>query len=226
MNAHILVVEDDTKQAEVLRLSLIAEGHIVSVMHDGPAALEQARRWPPDLIVLDVMLPEIDGFEVCRILRTECDALVLMLTARTAEDDILMGLDLGADDYMTKPYSPRELTARVRAMLRRSRRDGDDGALRVGTLVIHPGRHEVLCDGRRVACTPGEFGILHAMASSPGRVFTRSQLQRCIGGDHRMQTERVVDMHIMNLRKKIEADPRSPARLVTVFGIGYKLIGG
>lgn len=226
MSAHILVVEDDAKQAEVIRLSLIPEGHIVCVVHDGPAALEQARRWPPDLLVLDVMLPDIDGFEVCRVLRAECDALVLMLTARTSEDDILTGLDLGADDYMTKPYSPRELTARVRAMLRRRRREpDDDGALRVGTLVVHPDRREVLCDGRRVSCTPGEFGILSAMAASPGRVFTRRQLQRCFG-DQRMQTERVIDMHIMNLRKKIEADPRSPARLVTVFGVGYKLIGG
>jgi DNA-binding response OmpR family regulator len=227
VSAHILVVEDDVKQAEVIRLSLIAEGHVVSVVHDGPAALEQARRRPPDLIVLDVMLPQIDGFEVCRILRTEGDALVLMLTARTAEDDILTGLDLGADDYMTKPYSPRELAARVRAMLRRSRRESDgDGAVRVGTLAVHPDRHEVLCDGRLVACTPGEFGILRAMASSPGRVFTRRQLQQCLGGDLRMQTERVIDMHIMNLRKKIEADPRSPTRLMTVFGVGYKLIGG
>ncbi|MCX4993625.1 response regulator transcription factor [Streptomyces sp. NBC_00568] len=227
MSAHILVVEDDVKQAEVIRLSLTSEGHIVSVAHDGPTALERARQWPADLIVLDVMLPDIDGLEVCRIVRAECDALVLMLTARTAEADILAGLDIGADDYMTKPYSPRELVARVRAMLRRSRLDADDGgALRVGSLVVHPDRHEVLCDGRQVSCTPGEFEILCIMAASPGRVFTRRTLQECSGGDQRAHSERVVDVHILNLRKKIEADPRAPTRLLTVFGIGYKLSGG
>ncbi|MEU3513554.1 response regulator transcription factor [Streptomyces longwoodensis] len=229
MCAHVLVAEDDAMQAELIRRTLLAEGHTATVVHDGPAALDTARRLGPDLVVLDLMLPGLDGFEVCRTLRREGDVPVLMLTARTAEDDVLLGLDLGADDYMTKPYSPRELMARIRTVLRRGGRAGgrrEDPVLRAAGLVVDPARHEVRCDGVPVECTPAEFQILLALVGEPERVFTRRQLLQCTSGFDRASTERAIDVHIMNLRKKTEADPRRPARLLTVYGVGYKLSGG
>ncbi|WP_051844928.1 response regulator transcription factor [Streptomyces sp. NRRL S-813] len=229
MCAHVLVAEDDEMQAELIRRSLLAEGHTATVVHDGRAALDAARLHRPDLVVLDLMLPVIDGFGVCRVLRRDDDVPVLMLTARSTEDDVLLGLELGADDYMTKPYSPRELMARIRTVLRRSGRDGDrraDPVVRAGGIAVDPVRHEVRCEGRPVECTPAEFEILLAMAGEPERVFTRRQLLQCTRGLDRASTERAVDVHIMNLRKKLEADPRRPARLLTVFGVGYKLSGG
>jgi DNA-binding response OmpR family regulator len=152
-----------------------------------------------------------------------------MLTARTAEDDVLLGLELGADDYMTKPYSPRELMARIRTVLRRSGRAPDrreDLAVRAGGVTVDPVRHEVRCDGTPVECTPAEFEILLAMAGEPERVFSRRQLLEVTRGTDRASTERAVDVHVMNLRRKIEEDPRRPTRLLTVFGVGYKLSGG
>jgi DNA-binding response OmpR family regulator len=169
---------------------------------------------------------------VCRVLRgarENAEIPVLMLTARSAEDDVLLGLELGADDYMTKPYSPRELMARIRTVLRRSGRGvavREEPGVRAGGIRIDPVRHEVRCDGERVECTPAEFQILLAMAAEPDRVFSRRQLLQCTRGFDRSSTERAVDVHIMNLRRKIEADPRRPVRLVTVFGVGYKLSGG
>ncbi|MGW2639946.1 response regulator transcription factor [Streptomyces sp. NPDC001348] len=230
MCAHVLVAEDDEMQAELIRRSLLAEGHTATVVHDGAAALDAARRLGPDLVVLDLMLPVIDGFGVCRALRSgDGDIPVLMLTARSEEDDVLLGLELGADDYMTKPYSPRELMARIRTVLRRSGRAldvRDDPVVRAGGIAVDPRRHEVRCDGLPVECTPAEFQILLSMAGEPDRVFTRRQLLQCTRGLDRASTERAVDVHIMNLRKKIENDPRHPVRLLTVFGVGYKLSGG
>ncbi|MGW7661369.1 response regulator [Streptomyces sp. NPDC054756] len=232
MCAHVLVAEDDGMQAELIRRSLLAEGHTATVVHDGPAALDAARGLRPDLVVLDLMLPVIDGFGVCRALRRNDgnpDIPVLMLTARSAEDDVLLGLELGADDYMTKPYSPRELMARIRTVLRRSgRSDGrrEDPVVRAAGISVDPARHEVRRDGEPVECTPAEFQILLAMTAEPERVFSRRQLLECTRGTDRASTERAVDVHIMNLRRKIEADPRRPARLLTVFGVGYKLSGG
>ncbi|MCZ4608934.1 response regulator transcription factor [Streptomyces sp. Lzd4kr] len=229
MCAHVLVAEDDEMQAELIRRSLLSEGHTATVVHDGSAALDAARRLRPDLVVLDLMLPVIDGFGVCRVLRRDDDIPVLMLTARSAEDDVLLGLELGADDYMTKPYSPRELMARVRTVLRRSGRAAgrrEDPVVRAAGIAVDPERHEVRCDGAAVECTPAEFEILLAMVAEPERVFSRRQLLECTRGTDRASTERAVDVHIMNLRRKIEADPRSPARLLTVFGVGYKLSGG
>ncbi|MFD3440974.1 response regulator transcription factor [Streptomyces sp. NPDC058685] len=223
-----MVAEDDEKQAELVRRYLEREGHTVTLVRDGRAAVEEIRHRAPDLLILDVMMPKTDGLDVLRILRAETYELpVLMLTARSTEDDLLLGLDLGADDYMTKPYSPRELMARVRTLLRRTRPPGPRPAaepvLAVGTLVVDPHRHEVSVDGARVECTPGEFRILAAMAAEPGRVFTRQRLLEELHGYARYIGDRTVDVHIMNLRKKIEPAPRRPARLLTVFGVGYKL---
>ncbi|MER5474351.1 response regulator transcription factor [Streptomyces sp. NPDC002685] len=229
MCAYVLVAEDDEKQAELIRRSLLSEGHTVTVVHDGGAALDEARRHRPDLVVLDLMLPVVDGFGVCRALRQEDDIPVLMLTARSTEDDVLLGLELGADDYMTKPYSPRELMARIRTVLRRSGRSATerrgDPVVRAAGIAVDPERHSVLCDGSPVDCTPGEYEILLAMAAEPERVFSRRQLLHRTRGIDRASTERAIDVHIMNLRKKIEADPRRPTRLLTVFGVGYKLKG-
>ncbi|MBT2401885.1 response regulator transcription factor [Streptomyces sp. ISL-100] len=227
MCANVIVAEGDAKQAELVRRYLEREGHAVTVVGDGLAALEQVRHHAPDLLVLDVMMPRADGLDVVRVLRAESRELpVLMLTARTTEDDLLLGLDLGADDYMTKPYSPRELMARVRTLLRRthrSREPADDHVLRVGTLVVDPVRHEVSVGGGHIECTPGEFRILAAMAAEPERVFTRQQLLEELHGFGRYISDRTVDVHVMNLRKKTEPSPRRPVRLLTVFGIGYKL---
>ncbi|WP_051865790.1 response regulator transcription factor [Streptomyces griseus] len=228
MCAHVLVAEDDEMQAELIRRSLLAEGHSATVVHDGPAALDAVREQRPDLVVLDLMLPVIDGFGVCRVLRRNDDIPVLMLTARSAEDDVLLGLELGADDYMTKPYSPRELMARIRTVLRRSGRAADryaDPVVRAAGIAVDPRRHEVRCDDEPVECTPAEFEILLAMAAEPERVFTRRQLLQFTRGFDRASTERAVDVHIMNLRRKVEPDPRRPVRLLTVFGVGYKLSG-
>ncbi|MEU7113867.1 response regulator transcription factor [Streptomyces sp. NPDC046182] len=230
MCADVLVAEDDEKQAELVRRYLEREGHSVTVVADGRAALDRVREREPDLLVLDVMMPRTDGLDVVRVLRGEARELpVLMLTARSTEDDLLLGLDLGADDYMTKPYSPRELMARVRTLLRRTGRAGtsdaaDDGrVVSVGTLRVDADRYEVTVDGTSVECTPGEFRIIAAMAAEPDRVFTRPRLLEELHGFDRYVSDRTVDMHIMNLRKKIEPEPRTPARLLTVFGVGYKL---
>ncbi len=225
MCAKVLVADDDPRQAEVVRRYLVAGGHEALVVHDGRAALDEARRWRPDLLVLDVMMPELDGLHVCRTLREESDLLMLMLTARATEDDLLLGLELGADDYLTKPYSPRELMARVRTLLRRASRGvaAPPGLRRIGRVEVDPARHQVAVDGTPVECTRGEFAILAAMADQPDRVFTRAQLLHHTRGIDRSSTERTIDVHVMNLRRKIEADPQRPVHLVTVYGIGYKM---
>ncbi|WP_370949822.1 response regulator transcription factor [Amycolatopsis sp. cg5] len=228
MCAHIVLAEDDEKQAELVRRYLERERHSVVVVPDGRAALDEVRRALPDLLVLDVMLPKVDGLDVCRILRAESDVPVLMLTARSTEDDLLLGLDLGADDYMTKPFSPRELMARVRTLLRRTSPSAPQpgASARVGTLTVDPVRHVVTNNGHPVECTPGEFRLLEVMASQPERVFTRAQLLEHLHGFDRYITHRAIDVHVLNLRKKIEAQPRKPVLLVTVYGVGYKLTAG
>ncbi|WP_433246169.1 response regulator [Streptosporangium sp. CA-135522] len=227
MCAYVLVAEDDPKQAELVRRYLEREGHAVLVVHDGQSAIDEARRREPDLVVLDVMMPKADGLDVCRVIRAESDVPVIMLTARTTEDDLLAGLDLGADDYVTKPYSPRELMARVRTLLRRAQRAKDPGeTLKVGDLLVDPVRHRVSVGDRRVDCTPAEFRILETLAAQPERVFTRNQLLEEVHGFDRFITKRTVDVHMLNLRKKIEPDPRRPTRILTVYGVGYKLTDG
>jgi DNA-binding response OmpR family regulator len=222
MPARILIAEDDPKQADVLRRYLERDGHLTAVVHDGRAALEVARRRSPDLLVLDLMLPEVDGLDVCRILRSENQIPVIMLTARASEDDLLLGLALGADDYLTKPYSPRELVARVRTVLRRAA-PVEPALYRVGGLVVDLARHEVHVDGRSVDLTPGEFNILSCLAAAPGRAFTRQLLLERASGFGRDTTIRAVDVHVMNLRRKIEPAPTRPRYLLTVYGVGYKL---
>ncbi len=224
MTARILVAEDDIKQADLIRIYLEREGHSVMVVHDGMTALDRIRRNPPDLVVLDLMMPRMDGLDVTRVLRSESDTPVIMLTARSTEDDMLLGLDLGADDYLTKPFSPRELVARVRAVLRRS------GIVRaaaevvtVGPIAIDHDRHEVTVDGNLIDLTPKEYDILATLADEPGRAFSRMQLlERAFGFDY-YGLDRTVDVHVVKLRRKIEADPSSPRYLKTVYGVGYRL---
>ena len=221
------MAEDDRKQAEVIRRYLEREGYSVIVVHDGRAAIDEARRRRPDLAVLDVMMPNVDGLDACRVLRADGNMPIILLTARSTEEDILLGLDLGADDYVTKPFSPRELVARVRTVLRRARPDlGGDrlGAARcIGELELDPVRHLVRMRGAAVECTPAEFKILDRMTAEPGRAFTRQRLiEDAFGFDH-YALDRTVDVHILNLRKKIEVDPSVPEYLLTVYGVGYKL---
>lgn len=236
MCAHVVVAEDDAKQSELIRRYLEHESHDVTVVEDGRAALDEIRRRMPDLLLLDVMMPGLDGLGVCRIIRSEAglEGLpVLMLTARSTEDDLLLGLDLGADDYLFKPFSPRELMARIRSLLRRGiRAQAAPGAaggtaagdlLTAGAVTVDPARHEVWAHGARISCTPGEFRLLEMLAGRPGQVFTRSQILERLHGFDRYITARTVDVHVMNLRRKVEATPRRPICLVTVYGVGYKL---
>ncbi len=223
VKARILVAEDDPKQSHLIRAYLEREGHSVLVASDGRVAIDLSRSRNPDLVVLDLMLPEVDGLDVCRVLRAESDVPILMLTARSTEPDLLLGMDLGADDYMTKPYSPRELAVRVRALLRRARTSREPSTkIQVDNVEIDPDRFEVRVAGRQITLTAREFEFLRVLAAEPGRAFTRGQLlERAFGFDHHVQ-ERTVDAHIMNLRRKIEPDPAEPRYVLTVPGRGYR----
>jgi DNA-binding response OmpR family regulator len=223
--ARILVVDDDAKTVASVRLYLEHAGFAVDTAGDGRAALERARAEPrPDLVVLDRMLPHLDGLAVCRLVRGESAIPVILLTARTTEAERLEGLDLGADDYVSKPFSPRELVARVRAVLRRTRPDEGE-ALAVGALAIDLARREVTVAGRAVDLTPRELAILVALARAPGRVFSRDALRDRAFGPSSDALERTVDAHIVKLRRKLAAvasGPDAPA-IETVFGAGYRM---
>lgn len=221
--ARILVVDDDAKTVASVRLYLEHAGYAVDTAADGRAALKRARATPgPDLVVLDRMLPQLDGLVVCRRIRGESGIPVILLTARAAEADRLEGLDLGADDYVTKPFSPRELVARVRAVLRRTQADIPE-TLTVGALTIDTGRHEVAVGGRRVELTPREFALLATLARAPGRVFSRQALrERAFGGDSDA-LDRTVDAHVVKLRRKLAAAGAGAPVVETVFGVGYRL---
>jgi DNA-binding response OmpR family regulator len=220
----ILVVDDDKKTVDLIRIYLEKDGYHVLPAHDGQQALELARARRPDLLVLDVMLPKVDGLDLCRILRSESATPIILLTARTTEDDKLLGLDLGADDYVTKPFSPRELLARVRAVLRRAGHEAapEPVEVRFGQLAVNfPGR-EVRRAGEVVRLTPKEYRLLEILIREPQRAFTRLELlERAFGYDYE-GLERTVDVHLMNLRRKIEPDPARPIYIQTVYGVGYK----
>jgi DNA-binding response OmpR family regulator len=227
MSPRILVAEDDRKQAELIRLYLERDGHTVAVVHDGRSALERIRRTAPDLVVLDLMMPAMDGLDVARAVRLQGDIPIVMVTARAAENDVLLGLEIGADDYVTKPFSPRELAARVRAVLRRAvGEEAGEEIRRVGPIEVDRRSHSVRVEGRPVECTPREFAVLDALASDPGRAYSRFQLlERAFGFDYE-GLERTIDVHVMNLRRKIEPDPAHPRYLRTVYGVGYTLVEG
>ncbi|MCL4368661.1 MAG: response regulator transcription factor [Chloroflexi bacterium] len=228
MATKVLVVDDEASLLGLVRGYLEREGFAVLTAQDGQAGLDLVQRERPDVIVLDVMLPGLDGVEVCRQVRLFSNAYVIMLTARAAEIDKIVGLSVGADDYLTKPFSPRELVARVKAMLRRPR-GATAGAdveeprpLSFGDLTLDLAGHRVLKGGAEVALTPLEYRLLTALAGSPGRVFTREQLLEKVWGYDFYGDDHVVDVHVASLRKKIEDDPARPRLLVTVRGAGYR----
>jgi two-component system alkaline phosphatase synthesis response regulator PhoP len=218
----ILVVDDEVKITQLLRDYLERAGFAVLVALDGKAALASARANRPDLIVLDLGLPQLDGLDFTREFRKTCNTPIIMLTARSEESDKLVGLELGADDYVTKPFSPRVLLARLRAVLRRQVTEAPAATapLKVHQLVIDPGRHEVLLEGRPLDLTLMEFQLLHLLARRPGWVYTRSQIVQGVHGDDYAVTERSIDVHLVGLRKKLGAFGKY---LETVRGIGYRL---
>jgi DNA-binding response OmpR family regulator len=224
MNCSVLMVDDDRKMVDLIRVYLERDGYQVMVAYDGKQALEIARRFHPGLIILDLMLPKVDGLDVCRILRAESRVPIIMLTARTTEEDKLTGLDLGADDYVVKPFSPRELMARIRAVLRRAFDESQAGPslLSAGDMAMDFLRREVTLSGKPVHLTPKEFRLLELLIRQPGRVFTRLDLLEDAFGYDYGGLERTVDVHIMNLRKKIEPDPDCPRYVQTVYGVGYR----
>jgi DNA-binding response OmpR family regulator len=218
----ILVVDDDRKIVDSIRIYFERAGYQVAAAYDGREALREARSNSYHLVILDLMMPEVDGLAVCRRLRAESSVPIIMLTARTTEEDKLRGLDLGADDYVAKPFSPRELVARARAVLRRAfaSRAQERKEIRRGDLAIDTESREVRLGDLRVTLTPTEFDLLATLARSPGRVFTRRELvERALGWDYE-GLERTVDAHIKNLRRKLDDAP--PSRIATVFGVGYK----
>jgi DNA-binding response OmpR family regulator len=224
VSTRILTVEDDTRIRESVRLALEDEGWVVDEAADGEAGVEAFSREPADVVLIDIMLPGIDGFEVCRSIRRVSDVPIVMVTARADTHDIVAGLEAGADDYLTKPFAPKELSARIRALLRRAR-STDNGAvqLRFGDLEIVPDEGVVLRNGAEVHLTKTEFRLLVELASAPGKVFSREVLLERVWGYGYFGDGRLVDVHIRRLRTKIEADPAEPRHVVTVRGLGYKL---
>jgi DNA-binding response OmpR family regulator len=219
----ILIVDDEPKIVRLVADYLAAAGFAVSTARSGEEALMRARTQPPDLVILDLGLPEMDGLDVTRALRRNGDLPIIMLTARDDETDKLIGLELGADDYVTKPFSPRELVARVRAVLRRRAGAGESELLRAGDLLLDVPRMRVTRGGEPVELTATEFAMLAAMARQPGRVFTRGQLLDAIHGVAFESYERAIDAHVKNIRRKLEPDPHAPRHLLTVYGVGYRL---
>ena len=219
----ILIVDDEPKIVRLVHDYLEDSGFVVMSASSGEEALMRVRTERPDLVVLDLGLPGLDGLDVTRAIRRSGDLPIIMLTARGGETDKLIGLELGADDYITKPFSPRELVARIRAVLRRHAAAGDLETLRASDLVLDVPRMRVTRDGDPVDLTATEFSLLASMARQPGRVFTRSQLLDAIHGVAFESYERAIDAHVKNIRRKLEHDPRSPRYLLTVYGVGYRL---
>jgi two-component system alkaline phosphatase synthesis response regulator PhoP len=218
----VLVVDDERQIAQIARDYLEHAGFAVITAADGRDALARARAHHPDLVVLDLGLPNVDGLDVAKTLRRESDVPIIMLTARVEESDRLIGLAVGADDYVTKPFSPRELVARVQAVLRRARSGPGSEVVRIGDLVIDLPRLKITRGDRPIELTTTEFQLLSTMARRPGRVFTRAQLLDAVRGTEVDAFERAIDAHIKNIRRKIERDSRKPRYLLTVYGVGYK----
>ena len=225
MAARVLVVDDERVVTEVVERYLQREGYEVSLASDGAEALKLAQEWAPDLVVLDLMLPVIDGLEVCRRLRQDSQIPIIMLTARGEETDRVVGLELGADDYIVKPFSPRELVARVKSVLRRTSAgpaQAPGGTLRFGSLTVNPQTRDVTSQGNPVHLTAKEFDLLWFLASNPGQVFTREQLMDQVWDYTYAADHSTVTVHIRRLREKVEADPIKPRYVKTVWGVGYK----
>ena len=223
MGKQILIVDDEPQIVRVLKGYLETAGFQVVTASDGTEAMAAFRHESPDLVVLDLMLPEVDGLDVARAIRRQGDVPIIMLTARVEETDRLIGLELGADDYVTKPFSPREVVARVRAVLRRTERtEPVSPTLKEGDIVLDPDKRQVTVQGRPVELTPTEFDLLAVLMETPGRVFSRMQLLDKVQGYAYEGYERTVDAHVKNLRQKIEEDPRHPRVILTVYGLGYK----
>ncbi|HEX9267328.1 MAG TPA: response regulator transcription factor [Candidatus Limnocylindria bacterium] len=219
----VMVVDDEPKIVQLARDYLEHAGFAVVVAYDGKAALATARAEKPDLVVLDLGLPELDGLDVARRLRGESNVPIVMLTGRSEESDKLVGLELGADDYVTKPFSPKELVARVRAVLRRSERPRSETEIvRVGDITLDVPRMRTTIADRAVDLTPTEFQLVATMAREPGRVFTRAQLLDAVHGVAFESYERAIDAHVKNIRHKLEPDPASPRYVLTVYGVGYR----
>jgi DNA-binding response OmpR family regulator len=223
MSQKILVVDDELEIVKVVRAYLEQSGFRVITASDGEQALTVFRHEQPDLIVLDLSLPKLDGLDVCRAIRRDSNVPIIMLTARVEETDRLIGLEIGADDYITKPFSPREVVARVRTVLRRSMPAPEPSSLiTIGALSIDPLKHEVQLHDRSIDLTPSEFNILLVMASQPGRAFSRMELLDAAQGEAYEGYERSIDVHIKNLRQKLGDEPRDPTFVLTVYGVGYK----
>lgn len=220
----VLVVDDDVKTVELVKLYLNRDGYRVFTAYNGKDALEISRESHPDLIVLDIMLPGMNGLDVCRTLRQESDVPIIMLTALTTDNDRLAGLNLGADDYVSKPFSPRELAARVRAVLRRL--PGERGPEQIihGVLTVNFLKHEAYIGEKSLNLTPIEFKVLGALVKEPGRVFSRAQIIETALGNDFDSFDRTIDVHILKLRRKLEPDPHKPRFIKTIYGAGYKLL--
>jgi two-component system alkaline phosphatase synthesis response regulator PhoP len=225
MSKKILIVDDEPKIVEICRDYLKAAFFDTVIANDGPSALTAVERENPDLIILDLMLPGMDGLDVCREVRREHNTPIIMLTARVDEADKLIGLELGADDYMTKPFSPRELVTRVRTVLRRVTGNSPAEIIRVSDLTLDRNRYVAILPEGEVSLTPTEFEILATLASQPGRIFSRSQLLVAVRGVAFESYERAIDSHIRNLRRKLEPAEGEPKYIITVHGVGYKFAG-
>ncbi|MEZ8221468.1 Transcriptional regulatory protein, C terminal [Candidatus Fervidibacteria bacterium JGI MDM2 JNZ-1-D12] len=227
MNERILIVEDELPMAQAIAYALKREGYQVRIASDGQEGLRLALTEKPDLVILDLMLPKLDGWEVCRTLRAKSKVPILILTARGEEHDKVLGLELGADDYVVKPFSMRELIARVRALLRRAKMAAvseEPDVLQSGNLTLYVAEHRVELDGKELALAPREFALLKVLMLNKGRVLSREQLLELAWGQSEFIDQHTVDVHVHWLREKIEPDPKNPRRIVTVRGVGYRFV--